>query len=162
MTSHDSQTRQDPCATCAIDQDCCARLDGLTVSHAEYDRHFAAHAAVLDVEERGATRVVSARGQPCPNWAGGCTVYETRPMECRLFPHSLRATFETPASVTLAVHDRTRCPAKSALLAPRPVSHALVAEWAKETWPGRRVRVFFDRGAGRLETFARRVGRKLS
>jgi len=126
----------DPCASCNIQQACCNELTGLRVSPDEDERHFAAHAARLDVTRDGpVVRVSTQDGGPCPNLIEGrCTVYDTRPLECRLFPHTLYVRRATPGHVSLGYHSDTRCPSKAALLASDDEARAMVTAFGRQAF----------------------------
>lgn len=125
-----------PCAGCTIHQDCCAHLSGLRLTAIEYERCFARHADSLTIEREGPVFVVSPRdGGPCPNWRdGSCTVYDARPRECRLFPHTLYVRQHRPALVTLRHHSDTRCPLKNELLTDADTASAEVLSFAREAF----------------------------
>ena len=152
-----------PCLKCTIGQDCCSNLHGLRVSHGEYERTFARWADRLDVRHDGSTVILATHGGgACPNFQGRCTVYETRPMECRLFPHSIGSVIETRHGISVSVHSRTTCPLKSQLISSDEIAHAMVADWARG-WvlPGQRVEVFAESGAVRWQLRARRLVQRL-
>ena len=131
-----------PCAACTIDQDCCTRLSGLRLTPNEFDRCFKQHAAEIVVEREGPLLVVSQRdGAACPNWQeGGCAVYDTRPRECALFPHTLYVWQQQPDAVSVRVHSDTRCPLKTQLMGTRQAAKQLAREFAADAF-GDHVRV---------------------
>lgn len=152
-----------PCLECSIDQDCCAHLSGLRVNQAEYDRCFAAHADRLDIERDGPLYRISVKGGgACPNWQDKCSVYEERPMECALFPHTIGVVFDDDPMV-LTVHKRTDCPLKATLAMEGAEAVSRVEQFARESQDIQNdVRVVLDEGPARLEVFARRALRKLA
>lgn len=144
-----------PCAACAIQQDCCTRLSGLRLTEAEFDRCFAVHRHLLDIQREGSIIVVSPKnGAACPNWQeGGCAVYDIRPRECQLFPFTLFVRKAGTETVSIGFHSDTHCPQKAALLAPVPVAHSLVVAFGQEAFPAARVQVKIE---SPLERFSRR------
>lgn len=133
-----SESVSNPCAACSIHQDCCRHLTGLRLTEIEFDRCFARHATALVIEREGPLYVVSQRGgEACPNWHdGGCSVYDDRPRECRLFPFTMYSDVKADSSVTLRVHSDTRCPLKSDLLGDRELALQLVRRFAEEAYGG--------------------------
>jgi hypothetical protein len=151
-----------PCLECSIDQDCCSHLSGLRVNQEEYDRCFAAHADQLEINRDGPLYRISVKGGgACPNWEDKCSVYEQRPMECALFPHTLGAVFDN-APLVLTVHKRTDCPLKATLAMAGADAVLRVEQYARASPDvGDNVRVLLDEGPARLEVLARRILRKL-
>lgn len=145
-----------PCLSCTIGQDCCSHLSGLRVSRREFDRCFAQHEARMVVGRDGPLWVVSAlNGGPCPNWSDrGCSVYEQRPMECRLFPYTIYTRSRTADSVSIAFHSDTRCPLKDQLRMPRPAAKRMIAEFCRDAFPPALIEV-------RAETWFERLRRRL-
>lgn len=159
----DDCVTDNPCTACAIHQDCCSNLTGLRLTQAEYDRHFAQHAACLDVETEAGVYLVSVKdGGACPNWDDGCTVYETRPVECGLFPHTIGVVRERALDVLVSFHARTTCPLKDDLIAPSHVSRDAVARFAHDAYgDARKVTIIEEIGFGFLTALVARVQRKL-
>lgn len=151
-------SEENPCLACPDQQSCCTQLKYLRLNRVEYERAFARHEAKLDVDREGPFYVVSVKGQGCcPHWDGHCTIYDTRPMECALFPHAIGSVFAGEV-LTLSVHDYTDCPLKSQLLPPDAEAIARVAQFAEElAEDGQSVRVFLEKGGGRIEVLARRA-----
>lgn len=114
--AHDERAL-DTCGACSIGQECCRRLQGLQVTHAEYDRLFKAHEPLLTVSDRGSHLMIeSVEGEVCPNWDGKCAVYLDRPIECRLFPYTLDDIDDAGSHVNVYVHTAISCPGKAALM----------------------------------------------
>jgi len=123
------------------DQDCCTRLSQLKLSKAEFERNFLHHSESLLIKEYRGIYVVSERGNGCPNLRGNrCTVYEIRPIECRLFPYTIGNSMRIGRLVVMTYHHRTRCPQKHRLLAPRTEVVDMLVCFAKDAF-GRDVRV---------------------
>lgn len=161
MADGSTPTDFNPCLACSIEQDCCHRLDGLVVTAREYERVFARHADRLDVTEVGELRRVSARGAPCPNFEGRCTVYDDRPMECRLFPVTTHVVAVSGDTVRVTVHDRTNCPQKAALMPDDATVTRFVEGFARDAYgPEKAVEVIFERGFGRAAAYGLKAARK--
>ncbi len=125
-----------PCLTCSINQGCCTNLTGLCLTEPEYKRCFEQHAEKIVVQRQGPLYIVSqAGGDACPNWQGdGCAVYNKRPRECALFPHTLYLKKQSGNDFTLRVHSDTHCPQKKQLLSSQHDAEQLVLEFAKEAF----------------------------
>ena len=156
-------SQENPCLKCSIDQGCCTHLSGLRVNQAEFDRCFASHQDKLSIEREGPLFKISVHdGGACPNWKDQCAVYEDRPMECRLFPHTIGSVFDGE-TLLLTVHKRTDCPLKKELAMGDQAAVEMVEQFARETvGPERAYRVVLDAGATRLKVLARQVLRKLT
>ena len=130
-----------PCAACTIDQDCCTHLSGLRLTQIEFDRCFQQHADEIAVEREGPLFVVSQRdGAACPNWqGGGCAVYDVRPRECALFPHTLYVQ-QRGDEISVRVHSDTRCPLKAQLLGSGQAAEQLARQFAEEAF-GKHARI---------------------
>ena len=155
-------SQDNPCLKCTIDQGCCAHLNGLRVNQDEFDRCFAQHEDQLTIERDGPLyKVTVSDGGACPNWKDRCTIYDERPMECALFPHTIGAVFDND-TLLLTVHKRTECPLKDSLAMEDADAVQRVERYVRETLDvGDNFRVVLDAGPARLEVLARRVLRKL-
>ena len=151
-----SNSSDNPCASCSIDQDCCTHLSGLRVTAAEFERCFAAHADRLDIEHEGPVVVLTPKNHaPCPNWQqAGCAVYEDRPRECRLFPFTLYVRKPNDDLVSIGYHSDTRCPLKTTLLPADCDARAIVTSFAEEAFPGLQVEITRE---STFERFQRRT-----
>lgn len=120
---------------CTIDQDCCNHLCGLRLTQIEFDRCFRHHDDDIVVERDGPLYIVSQRdGNACPNWQdGGCKVYDQRPRECALFPHTLYVRLHHNV-VSVRVHSDTKCPLKAQLISSQSEAAALANEFAREAF----------------------------
>jgi Fe-S-cluster containining protein len=151
-----------PCLKCTINQGCCSDLKGLRLSPQEYERHFAHHSEALLVRRDGPQYQVTATAGPCPNWHGRCTVYETRPMECRLFPMTISNVAKVGETVVVVAHDRTSCPQSAALRPSDAQAQALIAGFVREAYgEGRPMRLVIDAGLGRAAAFGVKVLNRL-
>jgi Fe-S-cluster containining protein len=151
-----------PCLECSVNQGCCSHLNGLRVNQDEFDRCFAHHVDKLDIDRDGPLyRITVKDGGACPNWEDKCSIYEDRPMECALFPHTIGAVFDDE-TLLLTVHKRTECPLKDALAMDDADAIRRVERYARETLDiGDNFRVILDEGPARLEVLTRRALRKI-
>ncbi len=151
-----------PCLDCPTHQSCCRELHGLTVSQTEYYRHFKAHEDTITVFRKGALFEIWAKdGGGCPNWQGQCAVYETRPMDCDLYPFTIGNVFETPDKVYVTYHKRTGCPLVADIVQAQSEAQALLEQFFADNFPGRKVSVVCDEGPVRLKHLAKRAVHKL-
>lgn len=103
-----------PCMSCSIDMDCCRKFNGVVMSQDEYDRLFAKFDGRFELEQLGRfVKIADKSGQGCPYFeqGTGCTIYEDRPLDCRLFPFSLdhvRGGENEP--MRASAHRRVGCP----------------------------------------------------
>jgi Fe-S-cluster containining protein len=150
---------ENPCLACSIGQDCCSRLSGLRLAPREFERCFAVHADRIDVGRDGPLYVVSSRnGGACPNWsAQGCAIYDLRPMECRLFPHTIYMRNRAADRVSVVVHSDTRCPQKEKLKMTDAAARGLVAEFCREAFPGAVVEMHMESRFERLRRVFREI-----
>lgn len=152
-----------PCLACSINQGCCTSLKGLRLTQREFDANFAHHAGALHVDRDGPQYQVTARDGPCPNWRGGCTVYESRPMECRLFPVTVTGVTTVGERVLAIAFDRTNCPQAAQLRPSDRDARALIEGFLREAYGAdREVGVVFDRGAGRVGALAIKAVRRFN
>ncbi|NQU29261.1 MAG: YkgJ family cysteine cluster protein [Anaerolineae bacterium] len=124
------------CLSCSIEQDCCRNMSGLRLSEKEYKEHFDIHLEKLVVKQVGRLYSVSGKdGASCPNWIGEqCSVYETRPMECRLFPFTLGKVAHINDRVDISYHSRTQCPEKKILLMSQVDAHEMISTFAEDVF----------------------------
>ncbi|MBC8354830.1 MAG: hypothetical protein H8E66_22870 [Planctomycetes bacterium] len=129
-------TQSNPCTGCTIDQDCCTHLSGLRLTQLEFNRCFKQHTDQIVVEREGPLVVVSQQeGATCPNWQNdGCAVYDARPRECTLFPHTLYVQQHRDDSVSVHVHSDTQCPLKAQLRSSQQEAEQLAREFAEEAF----------------------------
>jgi Fe-S-cluster containining protein len=122
-----------PCSTCNIGQACCTILLGLKLTESEYMQHFHRYGSELTVQQDDGVYIVSSiGGQKCPNWnEGQCSVYPDRPIECRLFPYTLRSVSRVHGRAFITFHSRTRCPLKMDLIAPLGEATKMVTSFGK-------------------------------
>ncbi len=135
MTSN----QKNPCMTCATHQHCCRELEDLRLTPAEYVRHFHEYRQELSVHQKGPVYKASVKpDHTCPHWKDRCTIYDERPRECRLFPHTIGAVLVFRRRALLTFHARdSGCPQTEALVMPREQARALVASFAGEAFDER-------------------------
>ena len=152
-----------PCLACSINQGCCSDLQGLRLTPGEYETNFARHAGDLHIARDGPQYQVTSKLGPCPNWRGQCTVYETRPMECRLFPVTVTAVATMGPTVVAVAFDRTRCPQRAQLRPSDADARTLIEGFLRDAYGADRpVRVVFDRGPGRAMALGVKAARRLT
>jgi Fe-S-cluster containining protein len=131
-------------------------LSGLQLAEEEFYQHFKSHAAVLDVVWSNKSVVVSVRqGGPCPHWTeNGCSIYLSRPVDCRVFPYVITQIIEQRNKVKITFHNRSDCPKKDRLyqLMPEADIRALLIKLGHKAYgEGREVMVrHADEITGRL------------
>lgn len=103
-----------PCMSCSIDMDCCKKFNGVLMSQEEFDRLYAKFEGRFQVEQRNRfVMVTDISGEGCPYFkqGTGCTVYEERPLDCRLFPFSLdHVRGGEGDTMRASAHRRVGCP----------------------------------------------------
>jgi O-antigen ligase len=80
---------QNYCQMCPKDLHCCHRLEGLRVTHDEYVSLFQGDVQKYHVEKQAVFYKITTKGESCPHWDQGCTVYDKRPLECGLYPYTM-------------------------------------------------------------------------
>lgn len=148
------------CAACK--EPCCSPLSGLRLNDKEYQTHFAQFEEKVEVQSFGCVRMI-AIDDGCPHFnpSVGCTDYENRSMECRLFPHTMNHVIAFKNSVFITVHTRTVCNHKPEVMIPDEEALRLVKDWAHQTYPGRKVTVRLENGIIFYLAQGLRVFRKL-
>lgn len=159
-----------PCADCP--ENCCRSLRKLKLSPTEYERVYAVFRENFDIERKGLLyELTMHKGVNCPHLGDQdlCTVYKTRPVECRLFPYTVNQTYCIGPLIWFTYHGRTPCPRKNNGLFP---SHREARKWihrlATETYGARKIYFVFYEGTGyrllsklsrmlRLKKIARRL-----
>jgi len=130
------EAQENPCLACGTRQHCCRELENLRLTPAEYERHFQEYEEQLTVRRRGPVyKVYMQSGGACPHWEDGCTVYEERSRECRLFPYTIGAVviIRKRALVTFHAYD-SRCSLVDKLRMPRAEARELVTAFAHEAF----------------------------
>jgi len=134
-----------PCARCTINMGCCRTLWGLRLSEAEFQQHFADYREKFDVSRQGPIRRISVKkGYTCPHFENGCRVYAERPIECRLYPHTIGKVWTFGKRVLITYNTfRSDCPFCEELKIPDTEAADMVAQFAKNTFgDGYRINVW--------------------
>lgn len=151
-----------PCLACPIEQGCCRNLDWMRLSPDEYDRVYADVEDCMEYKREGPFLLVRAKDQgPCPHWDGQCTVYDKRPLECRLYPQAVGSVFDG-RDMVLSIHAETPCPWRGKLRGSDDAAVEMVRSLGETVArQGQPVRVVREEGLGKLEIAWRRLIRKL-
>ena len=151
------------CAVCEINQDCCTNLHGLRLSKTEFESTFSDHHDSLLVNQYGGIFIVSGQNNSCPNWRKNqCSVYDSRPTECRLFPFAMGMIFRIARLVVVTYHSRTICPQKHHLLVQVMDARNMLTSFAKDVYDRDiRVLVFYDSAPFRVVRYLRRLPHKI-
>jgi Fe-S-cluster containining protein len=140
------------CGACPTN--CCSPCIDLKVTKSEFDRCFAAHADKLSVKDLGAyLEVTSNKTKDCPNFINDCcAIYDDRPMECRLYPHSVQDIDLIAEGVRAYVHAGTRtCPQKAKLIATEPEVLSMVQGFLDEAYPGLPQKILLEKDPSRFK-----------
>lgn len=152
-----------PCMSCSIDMDCCKKFSGALVSQEEYDRLYARFDGRFRIERVGRfLKLYDVSGEGCPYFeqGTGCTVYDQRPLDCRLFPFSLDHMREDSGGCLKAsVNTRVGCPHAHEFPVDKPAIAALSADMARAVGYAD-ARVEHERGFGWLKYLGFRAVRK--
>ena len=125
-----------PCLACAADQQCCEVL-GLKLSKREFEKHFKKYSDRLSIIKYYKMFIVYPRNNlPCPYWdkESGCTIYEERPIDCRLYPYDLHQLIEKKGIIEISFYDQTDCPQKENLFIPVDEAKELMKTLAREVY----------------------------
>ena len=132
---------ENPCAGCP--SNCCCDLRKLKLSPAEYQRVYEPFRDRFEFERKGAIYELSMHAdQNCPHWTEevNCTMYETRPVECRLFPYTVNQTYHTGPLALFTYHGKTPCPRKeNGLFVPHAEARRLVRALARDAYPSAKI-----------------------
>jgi Fe-S-cluster containining protein len=127
---------ENPCAGCQ--SNCCCDLRKLKLSPSEYQRVYERFRTQFEVVRKGALYELSMHaGKNCPHWDErvNCTMYESRPVECRLFPYTVNQTYKAGPLVLFTYHGKTPCPRKANGLFPaHKEARRLVRSLARDTY----------------------------
>lgn len=151
----------DLCATCSIGWDCCTHLSSLRLSKSEYEQHFAHREDKITVQREGPLYVVSSKEEgACPNFDKGCSVYDYRPIECRLFPYTLYMKRRDSNGVTMGFHSRTNCPQKEKLLMQEIEAKELIRHFARNAFGDINIEIQKDGLAKNMKQHIRKIIKK--
>jgi len=126
---------ENKCLACSLERNCCQQIDNLRLTKSEFHRHFSNHADKFHIKDFGAWLLLNAKKDTaCPHWQGQCSIYESRPVECQLYPHTIGEIVETGSHVKLTYHARTACPLKDELIAPQEESERAIRRFAEDAF----------------------------
>lgn len=155
-----SDTRDNPCNACSLNQACCRRLSGLMLTRDEYERLFRNFAEGLSVKKSNGVVIVSSRVEgACPHWKyGGCMIYPERPIDCRLYPYAIRHLIEKRRKITIVFHDGAGCPHGDGLYALMTESEirALIVAFGRKIY-GEQVTIVVQREKGAFSRLRHRI-----
>ena len=139
---------ENPCQVCRIDQRCCKDIS-LKVSVREYEKNFKKHASSLKTVKYNKMVIVFPKhSQPCPYWNGsGCSIYDDRPVDCRLYPFELHRLVEKKHNIEAVFYDQSDCPHKEALFIPVEEAKELITALARDVYgTGKPVEIKYEPG----------------
>jgi Fe-S-cluster containining protein len=126
---------ENPCAGCQ--SNCCCDLRKLKLSPSEYKRIYEPFRDRLKTERKGALYELSMQaGLHCPhlNEKNECTIYDARPVECRIFPYTVNQAYKAGPLVLFTYHGKTPCPRKKELFPAHAEARRLVRSLAHDTY----------------------------
>jgi len=130
-----TETPENPCKDCITNQHCCRNLSKMWLTEGEYHKNFADHKEVLIVRKIGTLyNISSKKGHPCPYWNGECSIYDKRPIECRLYPYTISNFAEWRRHVFITFHSRTTCSLKERLLTDLDDAKTMVLKFSREAF----------------------------
>ncbi|MBI5446639.1 MAG: YkgJ family cysteine cluster protein [Deltaproteobacteria bacterium] len=117
---------KNPCMSCDVGQRCCATLHDLRLSEREFEQSFRRIADRLEVVKYRKSFLVTPKDRlPCPYWTGkGCSIYESRPIDCRLFPYVLVDVRDKGRKIRVTFHKDSDCPHREDLYGLVPLDEA--------------------------------------
>ena len=146
---------ENPCQVCSIDQRCCKDM-GLKVSVREYEKNFKQHSSRLTTVKYNKMLIVFPKhNQPCPHWNGeGCSIYQDRPIDCRLYPFELNRMVEKKRKIEVVFYDQTDCPHKEDLFIPVEEAKELMKALARDVYgTGKPIEIKYEPGKRPPRTF---------
>ncbi|MDD2582051.1 MAG: YkgJ family cysteine cluster protein [Desulfuromonadaceae bacterium] len=158
---------ENPCFACSTNHGCCTLKGacGLMLTKEEFDTHFKGHTDKLLLRSSRNFVVISSRdGFACPHLGiDGCKIYQSRPMDCRLFPYVVSHVFERTNNIRIVFHNRSDCPQKERLLQSTDEARSLVMKFARSVFgEDRQIIVTFDRNRTLLSRARNFIDRKWS
>ena len=124
-----------PCLACDKGQGCCTHLIDLKLTPKEFDKFFADRSELFDLKkDTPYYQLTIKENGACPCWSDQCSVYEDRPIECRLYPYSIAWIISHKGRIIAAYHDHTSCPLKEDLLFRKEEAKSLVTKFDLEVF----------------------------
>lgn len=130
-----SDTTYNPCLGCATNQGCCRHLGGLILTEDEYESIFEEHKEKLVVTRFDNFLVISLKdGGTCPYWREyGCSIYQDRPIDCRLHPFMMRHFIHGKRAEKIIFNNLNDCPQRDTLMTEAEAG-ALVVQFGKRIY----------------------------
>ena len=129
---------------------------GLKVSVREYEKNFKKHSFRLTTIKYNKMVILFPKNnQPCPYWdKRGCSIYEDRPIDCRLYPFELNRMVEKKQKIEVVFYDQTDCPHKEALFIPVDEAKELMKALARDVYgSGKPIEIKYEPGKRPPRTF---------
>jgi Fe-S-cluster containining protein len=84
----------------------------------EFDSIFKDHEDGLVVKRSNDVVIISPKnGGACPYWKGeGCSIYQQRPIDCRLHPYMITHIIQRKNKVKITFHNLNDCPRRDVLM----------------------------------------------
>ena len=130
-----SDTAINPCAGCR--SSCCCDLRKLKLSPPEYQQIYERFSDRFTVERKGLLYELSMRPEyNCPHLNGQmlCTIYDSRPVECRIFPYTVNRTYHLGPLVLFTYHGQTPCLRKKELFPSHREARRQIRRLARDTY----------------------------
>ncbi len=130
-----NDTTINPCAGCQ--SNCCCDLRKLKLSPPEYQQIYERFSDRFTVERKGLLYELSVHKEyNCPhlNDQRLCTIYDRRPVECRIFPYTVNQTYHLGPLVLFTYHGKTPCLRKKELFPSHRETRRQVHRLARDTY----------------------------
>jgi len=101
----------------------------------EFSSVFAGREDELEVKRSCNVVIITPKdGGACPHWRdGGCSIYQRRPIDCRLHPYMMTHIIQRRNSVKITYHNINDCPRRDMLMTEADAG-ALVKEFGKKAY----------------------------
>jgi len=103
----------------------------------EYQKIYERFSDRFTVERKGLLYELSMRPEyNCPhlNEQMLCTIYDSRPVECRIFPYTVNQTYQTGPVVLFTYHGNTPCSRKKELFPSHRETRRQILRLARDTY----------------------------